>query len=179
MPILRLSLQRKVSHSKVHVASPERRFELCHAKTYVKTKMQKLHGHCPADQCLCFQFTHSTIPLHANSENFKLLVIFCRLTIRLVADLVIKPRRQLFSRHRSLKQEFNPSNSKKFLLANKLKQSYDAYTCIYLSLQCIFSCSEVSNRKRHTLTFTVFHLPLYSSTTKLIPLSTARQNIWV
>ena len=54
----------------------------------------KLHGNREADQCLCFRYTDSTIPLLSKSEMPSLdryLTVFCGCTARFVSDLVGKP----------------------------------------------------------------------------------------
>ena len=49
----------------------------------------QLHSHCAADQCLCFHYTYSTIPvLHKSELDFKPLAIFCGCTDQFVPDLV-------------------------------------------------------------------------------------------
>ena len=53
----------------------------------------QLRGHCEADQCLCFRYMDSTIPLLSKVENFKPLAIFCGSTVWVVSDLVGNPRR--------------------------------------------------------------------------------------
>ena len=40
-----------------------------------------------ADQCLCFHYMDSTIPLLSKFPNFKLLAIFCYCIDRFVSDL--------------------------------------------------------------------------------------------
>ena len=57
----------------------------------------QLRGNREADQCLCFRYTDSTIPLLPKDKNFKLLAIFCDCTVfcdctaRFVSDLVRNP----------------------------------------------------------------------------------------
>ena len=46
----------------------------------------QLSGNCEADQCLCFRYTDSTIPLLSKSE-----IIFCGCTGWFVSDLVGNP----------------------------------------------------------------------------------------
>ena len=51
----------------------------------------QLRGNRKADQCLCFRYTDSTIPLLPESSKFKPLAIFSDCTARFVSDLVGNP----------------------------------------------------------------------------------------
>ena len=51
----------------------------------------QLRGNCEADQCLCFPYTDSSIPLLPKSGIFKPLAIFCGCTARFECDLVGNP----------------------------------------------------------------------------------------
>ena len=51
----------------------------------------QLRGNRKADQCLCFRYTDSTIPLVSKFEIFKPLAIFCGCTARFVSDLIGNP----------------------------------------------------------------------------------------
>ena len=48
----------------------------------------QLRGDREADQCLCFRYTDSTIPLLHKFQNFKPPAIFCGCTAWFVLDLV-------------------------------------------------------------------------------------------
>ena len=50
----------------------------------------QLHSNCAADQCLCFHYIDSTIPLLPKSEISSVLP-FCGSTARYVSDLVGNP----------------------------------------------------------------------------------------
>ena len=56
----------------------------------------QLRGDRAADQCLCFRYIDSAIPLLSKSE-IKPLAIFCGCTARLMLDLVGNPEHR-FSR---------------------------------------------------------------------------------
>ena len=56
----------------------------------------QLHGNREADQCLCFRYTDSAIPLFFEIRSFKSLAIFCGCAARFVSEQVGKPER-LFS----------------------------------------------------------------------------------
>ena len=59
----------------------------------------QLCGSREADQCLCFRYTDSTIPLLPKSEifqNFKPLATFCGSTARFVSDPVRNPEDRFF-----------------------------------------------------------------------------------
>ena len=51
----------------------------------------QLRSNCAADQCLCFRYTQSTMPLLPISEISKPLAIFYGCTARFVSDLVGHP----------------------------------------------------------------------------------------
>ena len=51
----------------------------------------QLRGNREADQCLCFPYTDSTIPLLSKSKFFMPLDIFCDCTARFVSGLVGTP----------------------------------------------------------------------------------------
>ena len=61
----------------------------------------QLRGNCEADQCLCFRYTDSTIPLLPKLENFKPPAIFCGCTVRFMSGLVGNPEDQ-FSHNEAL-----------------------------------------------------------------------------
>ena len=61
------------------------------AFAYAKTKAQISCTVCAADQCLCFRYIDSTIPLVSKIRNFKPLAIFCDYTARFVSDLIGNP----------------------------------------------------------------------------------------
>ena len=48
----------------------------------------QLRGNRKADQCLCFRYTDSTIPLLSKYEIFKPLAIFCSCTAWFVSDQI-------------------------------------------------------------------------------------------
>ena len=51
----------------------------------------QLRGNREADQCFCFRYTDTTIPLLSKIQNFKPLAIFCDCTAGFVSDLVGNP----------------------------------------------------------------------------------------
>ena len=66
-------------------------FEPCREKTSILHMPNKgadqLCSNCKADQCLCFRYIDSKIPLLSKSKNFQPLATLCACTAQFVSDL--------------------------------------------------------------------------------------------
>ena len=78
----------------------------------------QLCSNCTADQCLCFRFPDSTIPVLLEAKRNKLLAFFCDCTGRFVPKLVGRPKTgflmsQIYSIHVALKSVVGHFQSEK------------------------------------------------------------------
>ena len=65
----------------------------------------QIRGNLEADQCLCFRYTDSTIPLLPKDENSILLAILCGCTDWFVSDLVGNPEDRLSQNEALIRSE--------------------------------------------------------------------------